>query len=115
MAGSDRTLSVHEGALVRRGWRQNVGNVLASVSGRLAATFTMLILAILLVGWLGFSGMRNSNDSLRTVYEDRVIPKAQLAEIGDGLRANLHRISMMALHLKDGERGRDRVAHRRGE
>ena len=75
------------------------------MSGRLAAMFTMLILAIMLVGWLGFSGMRNSNDSLRTVYEDRVIPEGQLAEIGDGLRANLHRVSMMALHLKDGERG----------
>ncbi|GEO38491.1 PAS domain S-box-containing protein [Skermanella aerolata] len=104
-AGSDRTLSVREGALVRRGWRQTAGNALASVSGRLAATFTMLILAILLVGWLGFSGMHNSNDSLRTVFEDRVVPQAQLAEIGAGLRANLHRISMMALHLKDGDRG----------
>ena len=104
VAGSDRTLSVREGALVRKGWRQNAGNVLASVSGRLSATITMLILAILLVGWLGFSGMHNSNDSLRTVYEDRVVPQAQLAGIGDGLRANLHRISMMALHLKDGER-----------
>lgn len=104
VAGSDRTLSVREGALVRRGWRQNAGNMLASVSGRLSATITMLILAILLVGWLGFSGMHNSNDSLRTVYEDRVVPQAQLAQIGDGLRANLHRISMMALHLKDGER-----------
>jgi PAS domain S-box-containing protein len=104
VAGSDRTLSVREGALVRRGWRQNAGNVLASVSGRLSVTFAMLILAILLVGWLGFSGMHNSNDSLRTVYEDRIIPQAQLAQIGDGLRANLHRISMMALHLKDGER-----------
>jgi aerotaxis receptor len=105
IAGTDRTLSVHEGALVRRGWRQNIGNVSASVSGRLAAMFTMLILAIMLVGWLGFSGMRHSNDSLRTVYEDRLISEGQLAEIGDGLRANLHRVSMMALHLKDGERG----------
>jgi aerotaxis receptor len=102
---SDKALGIHEGVLVRRGWWQNAGSVLASMSGRLAAMFAMLILAILLVGWLGFSGMRNSNDSLRTVYEDRVIPEGQLAEIGDGLRANLHRVSMMALHLKDDERG----------
>ena len=102
---SDKTIGVHEGTLIQRGWWRNFGSVSASVSGRLAAMFTMLTLAILLVGWLGFSGMRNSNDSLRTVYEDRVIPEGQLAEIGDGLRANLHRVSMMVLHLKDGESG----------
>jgi aerotaxis receptor len=100
---SDRTLSVHEGVLVRRQWRQHVINAMASLSGRLAATFAMLVLAILLVGWLGFSGMRNSNDSLRTVYEDRVIPQGQLTEIGDHLRANLHRVSLIALDLKDGK------------
>ena len=104
IAGSDKTLSVHEGTLVRRGWKQGIENASASMSGRLAAMFTMLVLAIMLVGWLGFSGMHKSNDSLRTVYEDRVIPEGQLAEIGDGLRANLHRVSMMALHLKDNDR-----------
>ena len=106
-AGTDPTLAVREGVLVRRGWRQRLGTAAASVTGRLTAAFATLIVAILIVGALGLDGMRDSNESLRTVYEDRTIPAAQLSGIADRLRDNLNDVPVMALDLK-GDR-RDRI------
>jgi len=100
--GSDSSLGLHEGGRIRRGWRQRLGMAAASVSGRLTAVFATLI-----VGTLGLQGMRGSNDALRTVYEDRTIPTAQLSGIAERLRDNLNHVPVMALDLK-GDR-RDRI------
>jgi len=98
---SDKGIFIHEGAVIRRGWRRRLGGAMASLSGRLAALVGTLILAILAVGWIGLGGMRDSNESLRTVNDDRVVPQGQLAEISGLVWANLHNVSMMVLELKN--------------
>jgi aerotaxis receptor len=100
---SDKTLAIREGALIRHGWRSHAATAIASLTGRLAVLVGTLILAILLVGWLGLSGMRDSNESLRTVNDDRVVPQGQLAEISRLLWGNLHTVSMMVMDLNNRE------------
>ncbi|WP_042696850.1 methyl-accepting chemotaxis protein [Azospirillum sp. B506] len=74
----------------------------ASLSGRMAAVFALLTLAILLAGWLGLDGMSNSNQSLRTVYEDRTVPAYQIGEIQNLARDSRQRLTDLAADLRTG-------------
>ena len=85
------------------------------MSGRLAAMLTMLTLAILLVGSLGFSGMRNSNDSLRTVYRIASSLKASLPKSAMGCGEPAPGFHDGSPHLKDGGPVEDAFAHIRCE
>jgi len=51
------------------------------VSTRLALTTGLLALLLAIVGLMGLAGIRAGNQSLKTVFDDRVVPLAQLAEI----------------------------------
>lgn len=67
------------------------------ISTRISLLIGVLILVILGVGYLGLSGMRMSNESLRTVYEDRTVALGQLATVQRLVTRNQHLLSM-ALH-----------------
>ncbi|MDT8993077.1 methyl-accepting chemotaxis protein [Curvibacter sp. APW13] len=67
------------------------------ISTRITMLCGVLILVILGVGYLGLSGMRMSNESLRTVYEDRTVALGQLATVQRLVTRNQYLLSM-ALH-----------------
>nr|WP_295826842.1 methyl-accepting chemotaxis protein [uncultured Azospirillum sp.] len=96
-------LALAEGALV---WKSRAGRAAAfawaSLSGRLGAVFGLLILAVLLAGWLGLDGMSDSNQSLRTVYEDRTVPAYQIGEIQNLARDSRQRLTDLAADLRAG-------------
>lgn len=48
------------------------------VKGKLVAVVSLLCALLVGIGVLGLSGMKASNQGLRTVYDDRVVPLAQL-------------------------------------
>ncbi|MBK1840360.1 MCP four helix bundle domain-containing protein [Azospirillum sp. YIM B02556] len=92
-----------EGALLRRSRAGRAAALAwASLSGRLAAVFGLLILAILLAGWLGLDGMAASNRSLRTVYEDRTVPAYQIGAIQNLARDSRQRLTDFAADLRAG-------------
>jgi methyl-accepting chemotaxis protein/aerotaxis receptor len=98
----DKSLGLRDGELVRTGWRAGLGVHWSSVTGRLVAIFATLILGVVFVGAAGLLGMAQSNESLRTVYEDRVICLGQLGEIIGLLQENKEEIGLSALELKGG-------------
>ena len=51
------------------------------ISARLTILISLLSMLLLLVGGIGLFGISKANDALRTVYEDRTAPLAQLGEI----------------------------------
>ena len=53
------------------------------ISTRLTALLGGLCVLVLLIGIEGLWGMHQSNQGLRTVYEDRVIPLGQLKTVSD--------------------------------
>ncbi len=81
MQAGGKGWALRDGALVRTGLWARLGVGWRSIGGRLAAIFTTMILGIVLVGGAGLLGMAGSNESLRTVYEDRVVCLGQLSEI----------------------------------
>ena len=51
------------------------------VSVRLTLLIGVLSVALLIMGGIGLYGMASTSESLRTVYEDRTIPIAQIGEV----------------------------------
>ncbi|MEO6422876.1 MAG: Tar ligand binding domain-containing protein [Candidatus Nitrotoga sp.] len=64
-----------------------------TIKSRLIITLSVLIAFLLTIEMLGLFGINNSNDGLRSVYEDRVIPLALLGHISSLLEQNRHVIS----------------------
>lgn len=98
----DKSVGLRDGALVRTGWRANFAVLRASLVGRLVAIFLALILGIAGVGAAGLTGMANSNESLRTVYEDRVVCLGQLGEILSLVQDSMVQMGLAALEAKGG-------------
>ncbi len=96
-------VALAQGELVPQGRAARlVSSVRDSIAGRLAAVFGVLILAMLLAGWLGLDGMSESNESLRTVYEDRTVPAYQIGEILNHARANQQILTDLVIEVRDG-------------
>jgi aerotaxis receptor len=96
LAGTAKGLGLRDGQIVRRGLRASLAGGWASLTGRLAVTFGIIILAMMLVGGLGLRGIGNSNESLRTVYEDRTVCTGQLADILNTMQHNIRLVMLLA-------------------
>jgi methyl-accepting chemotaxis protein len=60
-----------------------------SFASKLAWLFTLTLGLSLLIGFIGLGAIKQTNQGLRTVYQDRVIPLAQLKEIVDAYAVDL--------------------------
>ncbi|PGH56098.1 chemotaxis protein [Azospirillum palustre] len=111
MRDNRAAVALSEGMLVRRSRAGRAAAFAwASLSGRMAAVFALLAFAILLAGWLGLDGMADSNQSLRTVYEDRTVPAYQIGEIQNLARDSRQRLTDLAADLRAGGGGDDPAA-----
>jgi hypothetical protein len=72
------------------------------VLGRLLVVMLAALLAMVLVGWLGFGGMAASNEALRLVYERDLVAVDQLRSILDRVRDNRNHIAQMTVALDHG-------------
>jgi len=81
--------SLVEGQLVGTGLGARLGRMARALSGRVTGIVVALSLTAILATASALMGMADSNEAIRTVYEDRVVPAAQLGEMRDLLRDNL--------------------------
>ena len=56
------------------------------ISTRILLMLSVLAALLLFVGLLGLYGMGQSNDRMRSIYQDRAVPLKQLGDIGLMLR-----------------------------
>ena len=78
--------ALHEGELIETGPLAAAKRFARSMIGRISAVVVALLATVLAAAAVGLLGMSQSNDAIRTVYEDRVVPAAQLGEIEALLR-----------------------------
>ena len=64
-----------------------------TLKSRLIYVIGMLSMLMILIGGMGLHGMQDTTRSLRTVYEDRTVPMAQIAAIQKLILTNLLRIT----------------------
>ncbi|MDX9844258.1 MAG: methyl-accepting chemotaxis protein [Aquabacterium sp.] len=73
------------------------------ISTRILLMLSVLAALLLFVGLLGLYGMSQSNDRMRSIYEDRAVPLKQLGDIN--YLANRNRILVMDMMLTLGREG----------
>jgi len=69
-----------------------------TIKNRLTFVIGLLSILMLMIGSMGLLGMSKSNEGLRTVYEDRTIPMAQLASLQKLLLINREHITASLLN-----------------
>ncbi|MBI5429284.1 MAG: Tar ligand binding domain-containing protein, partial [Nitrosomonadales bacterium] len=80
--GKQGNLTIREGQAVRTGILANLFKVqYLNIKWRLILVFSFFGACLMFGGALGLYGMKQSNQGLKSVYEDRSIPMGQLAEI----------------------------------
>ena len=98
--GTAKRIALVDGELVHGGWRARLTEWSHSISGRLGAVAAFALLAICLVGWLGFGGMADANATLRHVYEHDLVAVNQLRNIVDRIRDNRNHIAQTIVALE---------------
>jgi methyl-accepting chemotaxis protein len=68
------------------------------ISVRLVVLTTLMSLLLILLGGLGLMGLKQSNDGLRTVYEDRTVPTGQLGQLNQLMLHNRSLVMDMLMH-----------------
>ncbi|MDP2257054.1 MAG: Tar ligand binding domain-containing protein, partial [Polaromonas sp.] len=58
------------------------------ISTRLSVLIGIMSALLIAIGSLGLFGISQSNDALRAVYQDRTVPRGQMADIQENLRRN---------------------------
>lgn len=80
-----------------------------TIKSRLMLVIGMLSFLLMSIGGLGLYGISQSNEGLKTVYEDRTIVLADLSQVLDQMQiARMH--AVMAANLNSIEVARQRTA-----
>ena len=111
-AGTAKNLALHDGELVKQGWRYWLIDQARSVRGQLVAAMLAAVLLTMAVGWLGFDGMAAANGVLRDVYEQDLVAVNQLRTIVDLIRDNRNHIAQIAVALEHGVRPDEALKNR---
>ncbi|MFP4161420.1 MAG: Tar ligand binding domain-containing protein, partial [Ectothiorhodospira sp.] len=69
-----------------------------SVKARLIFVIALLSILLVIIGAMGLAGMQGANEGLRTVYQDRLIPSQQIADIEALMQANIIQLNLAAMH-----------------
>lgn len=74
--------------------------MIKNISIKVLLIFMIFFMSMLMaaIGYEGLSGMSDTGHHLKTVYEDRLIPSQQIAQINDLMRANIIQLNLAAMH-----------------
>lgn len=69
-----------------------------TVKAKLTIVISFMALLLIIVGVMGLGGMRDSNTALGSVYQERLRPTLQLAEIQYLMQQNIIQLSLAGMH-----------------
>ncbi|MDO8607188.1 MAG: methyl-accepting chemotaxis protein [Phaeospirillum sp.] len=116
-AGRAAGLAIRDGRVVSLSLGGKLERVRNSISGRLTGVLATLAALMLVVGWLGVSGLHSIGSDLKTVYQENTLPVIDLANIVDQLQDNYLQVAITEVELLRGEQWRsvaDRTAQING-
>jgi len=82
-------LSILHGRVVKNSFLARIARRFENIGSRITAIAIALCMIISVIGGAGFYFSRNINESLRTVYEDRVVAAGQIATASKIMHQNL--------------------------
>ncbi len=69
-----------------------------TIKAKLIFVIALLSVLLIVIGFMGLRGMSATSDRLESVYEDRMIPTGQVAEIDGLMRTNIIQLNLAAMH-----------------
>jgi methyl-accepting chemotaxis protein len=69
-----------------------------TIKAKLIAVIALLSLLLVAIGLEGVSGMKETDDALATVYNDRMVPAGQLADMNNHLQENIRQLHLASMH-----------------
>lgn len=112
--GAAQGMRIENGQVLRRGGLFSRLNVFTrTIRSRLVTLAGVAIAATMLVGVAGVLTVRDSNERLRSVFEDRTIPAMQIAEINERMLDNVTQLYRGAAEGR--EHGGDQAKKMAGE
>jgi aerotaxis receptor len=97
--GRAQGLAISDGRVVATGLGGRIAALKNSIAGRLSGVLAILGILMLVVGWLGISGMRGIGEDMREVYQENTLPAIALAAIADLSQENYRQVASIALQL----------------
>jgi aerotaxis receptor len=98
---------VDAGIIRRRSFADRFAIFTATLNARLVTLVSVLGLFLLAIGLTGLLATRDSNSRLKSIYEDRAVPLAQLFEINDRMKDNTILLFEAAANGRAGKPGGD--------
>ena len=96
-AGNVAKLKIQDGKIVRPTWFTKLKKVSKlhyfSIEARMVIATTLMSILLLGIASLAYLSLNNTNDSLRSIYHDRVMPMSQLGSIRELLLQNRLRLT----------------------
>ncbi len=81
--------TVNAGVIRRRTWANRIAWFTRTLNARLKTLIAAQAIFMLVIGAAGVLSTRDSNIQMKSMYEDRAVPLAQLFEINDRMKDNL--------------------------
>ncbi len=97
--GKAQGMAIRDGRVIHTGLAGKIANLKNSIAGRLGGVMAALGVLMLVVGWLGISGMRGIGNDLRVVYEENTTTAIELAEITDLFQDNYRQVATIELQM----------------
>jgi methyl-accepting chemotaxis protein/aerotaxis receptor len=101
-AGNGKGIGLDDGRIVATGGRAWLTATVHSLTGRLSFAFASIVLLMLAIGGSSLDGLRDSNATLKNVYEQKTVPAGQLGAIQSLTQATVQEATMMAIDLYGG-------------
>jgi methyl-accepting chemotaxis protein/aerotaxis receptor len=87
--GKAKGLAIHHGRVIKTSLGARLGRWFENIGSKITCVAVILCMTILLLGTLGVFLNKETNEHLRSVYEDRTIPIGQLAGISVYMHENV--------------------------
>jgi len=102
-AGKAQNYTIASGTIRHRSIFDHLSVFNGTLKARLITLVAMLGIFMLIIGGAGILSTRASNEGIRTIYEDRTVPLAQLFEINDRMLQNMSAQQAAAILAKAGK------------
>lgn len=101
---------VDSGVIRRRSWMDGLSLFTRSLRARLTTIIGLQTTLAAAIGIVGLVAMYDANARMKTIYEDRTVPLAQLFQVNDGLKQTMTRLFAAAVKGRAGASSGDVAA-----
>lgn len=102
-SGKAQQYTLQAGIIRRRSMFDRLAVFNRTLKARLTTLVSVQIAIVLIIALAGILSTRDSNEKMRSTYEDRTVPLAQLFKINDSMQDNINVLTRAAISARAGK------------